>query len=246
VSLDEPPRPELSVAILAYNEEATLEEAVRHVHDALSSDAGRTFEIIIVDDGSTDSTEEIAEELATSLRDVRLVRHPHNRGPGSGIRTGIEEYRGQIFTFFAGDLQGSFEERLIHLDALGGEADVLVGQRRGASSPTAWRKLTSAVFPRVMNLLFDVELDDFNFFYFFKREVLDTVSARSQTAFICPELMLRAHHRGFRVRGVPGTVYPRRAGKATVGRLTHVARFTAEMVRLWAELEVLGRFDKAR
>ena len=82
----------VSCTILAYNEEETLEQAVRDVHGALSA-LGRPFEVLVVDDGSTDRTATIAAELEARLPEVRLLRHGRNLGPGSAILTGIRNAR---------------------------------------------------------------------------------------------------------------------------------------------------------
>lgn len=228
--------PSLTVAVLAYNEEATLEAAVRQVHDALAEE-GLDFEVLVVDDGSVDGTGAIADALATDLDRVRVLRHEHNLGPGSGIRTGIAASTKEVFTFFAADMQGNFAERVPHLARLKREADLLVGQRSGTSGAGPWRRLTSVVFVRSMRALFGLPLDDFNFFYFFTRRVLDAVEPRSQSAFICPEIMVRALDQGFRVLPVAGRVRPRQAGRATVGRVEHVAKVVLEMLGLYLELE---------
>jgi dolichol-phosphate mannosyltransferase len=226
--------PSLSVAVLAYNEEATLEAAVRHVLEALVS-KGVEHEILVIDDGSTDRTAVIAEALEAELGTVRLVRHGHNRGPGSGIRTGIGLSTKEAFTFFAADMQGEFEERLRYLGRLGRDVDILVGQRSGRPGSSPWRQVTSRVFVHAMKRLYALPFDDFNFFYFFTSQVLAAVEPTSQTAFICPEIMIRALDMGFRVQPVPGQVRPRPAGRATVGQLGHVARVTREMTQLWVE-----------
>ena len=237
--------PSLSVAVLVYNEEETLEAAVRHVHEALLEEE-LDFEVVIVDDGSEDTSAEIAARLADTLEGVRLVQHGRNRGPGSGIRTGIEECTKEVFTFFAADLQGNFVERLPHLARLVGDADILVGQRSGASNPGPWRRLNSLVFVGAMQTLFGVPFGDFNFFYFFTKEVLAAVEPRSRSAFICPEIMVRALEMGFRVVPVMGRVHPRRAGRATVGRAGPVARFVGEMTSLWAERKAARALSFAR
>lgn len=231
-----PPLPSLSVALLAFDEEATVEAAARHVHEALVEHEV-DFELLLVDDGSRDRTAEIGDALARELPKTRVVRHGRNLGPGSGIRTGIRESSKEVFTFFAADLQGNFEERLRHLARMGRDADILVGQRSGRPGSSPWRQLNSVLFVRAMRVLFGVPFDDFNFFYFFGRDVLAAVEPRSRSAFVCPEIMIRALDLGFRVVPVAGRVRPRRAGRATVGRPAHVARVVREMGGLFLERE---------
>lgn len=93
----------LTVAIPALNEERNIENAVRSVLDASAKVPDLSVEILVVDDGSTDRTSEIAHSLTQRFRNVRLLRNPRNLGLGASMRRAIEEARGEKFLFVPGD-----------------------------------------------------------------------------------------------------------------------------------------------
>src|SRR5262245_2742420 len=124
-------RPFLSIAVLAYNEEATIEETVRGSSRALAA-IGCTHEIMMVDDGSTDRTGAIMDRLAAEVPCARAVHHPRNLGIGAGVRTCFFESIGEWATFFPADMQADPAElpRLVsHLD----RCDVLLTYREHAA-----------------------------------------------------------------------------------------------------------------
>ena len=106
----------LSVIMPAYNEQATLEQATMDVRAALR-ELGREFEILIVDDGSSDRTAEIAADLERRCREVRSIRHPRNLGSGHAILTGVRNSRNDVICFHAADnqLKGTESRRTFSL-----------------------------------------------------------------------------------------------------------------------------------
>src|SRR5262249_26041249 len=103
----------LSVCVFAWNEVETLEEVVRELAESLGR-VGWAYEIVIIDDGSTDGTSELADRLARDVAAVRVVHHGTNSGLGGVYRTGFAEARGRFLTFYPGDGQfpGSIVEEM--------------------------------------------------------------------------------------------------------------------------------------
>ena len=225
----------LLVTVLAYNEEKTIEKATLHVYEALrQKEADRDFEILIVDDGSTDKTGDIADMLAEMYPEIRVVHHRKNLGPGSGILTGLSACTKDIFTFFAGDFQGNFEERIPYLKYLDRDVHVLIGYRLNYPHKGLWRRLNSFMFVALMKFLFDLPYNEYNFFYFFRREVWEgELELLSRGVFIAPELMIRAREKGLKIMEVAGTTKYRLYGKATLGNPKHVLFTAYEMLKVW-------------
>jgi dolichyl-phosphate beta-glucosyltransferase len=128
--------PELSIIIPAYNEEKRLSRTLARIRDYFASqNAGPghidlcNVEIIVVDDGSTDATAKIVEDLARQLPGIRLIRNQGNRGKGFSVRHGMLEARGRIALFTDADLSSPIEESRKLFSALDAGNDVAIGSR---------------------------------------------------------------------------------------------------------------------
>ena len=223
----------ISCTIMAYNEEQTLEAAVTDVHTALAAFGDRPFEIIIVDDGSTDRTVDIALELERRFSEARLIRHPHNMGPGSAILTGIRNSRHDVICFHAADQQLDFREVAGFIPLLD-DADLVIGSRRGRPGYTRMRLLASNTYIGLVHALFGLrQYDDFNFLYLYRREVFDGMPIGSDGVFMPTEVLVRAVDRGARVVHVEAECLPRRVGVSTCFRSPIIGKTFVEMVRFW-------------
>jgi len=225
----------LLVTVLAYNEEKTIEASVLHVYSSLKEEEpNREFEILIVDDGSRDSTSKIADRLAETYPEIKTVHHHKNFGPGSGIITGLSYCTKDIFTFFAGDFQGNFRERIPYLKYLDQDVHVLIGYRLNYPHKGPWRRLNSFMFVKLMKLLFKLPYNEYNFFYFFRREVWEgELELLSRGVFVAPELMIRAKEKGLKIMAVPGTTKYRVSGSSVVARPKNVLFTAYEMMKVW-------------
>lgn len=207
-------QPELSVVVMGFNEAATLRGVVL---DALSEleKLGVTFEVLIVDDGSTDATAGIAASLVSGHPDVRAVRHSRNGGLGRVYHTGFAEARGRILTFLPADGQfpgynvGRLYEGLLHHDmALGylaARRDGLFSQVLSRSERTLYRVLLGPI-PRFQGLIM------------FRRTILEEIRLASSGRGwgVLMELVVRASRSGYRLASVLTHSIPRPAGRSKV------------------------------
>jgi glycosyltransferase involved in cell wall biosynthesis len=225
----------VSCTVFAYNEEATLEEAVADVHRALA-DSGRDFEVLVVDDGSTDRTAEIGMELEARWPQVRLIRHGRNLGPGSAILTGIRNSKKDIICFHAADQQLDFREVAGFIPLLD-EHDIVIGSRSGRPGYTRMRMLSSRVYIELAHRLFGLQgYDDFNFLYLYRRALFDGMPIDSDGVFLCTEIFVRALQGGARVAHVEAVCLPRKAGVSRVYRPRVIGKTVYEMLRFWVRL----------
>lgn len=231
----------VSCTILAYNEERTLREAAEDVRNALADFGDRDFEIILVDDGSTDRTPEIGRQLEREIPELRMIRHGRNLGPGSAILTGIRNSNNDVICFHAADQQLDFAEVASFIPLLD-DADIVIGSRSGRPDYTAMRKLSSWVYIKLAQGLFDLGgYDDFNFLYLYRRELLEEMPIDTDGVFMCTEIFVRARAAGARVAAVEAQCLPRREGKSTVYRPQVIAKTIAEMGRFWWDWRKNGR-----
>jgi glycosyltransferase involved in cell wall biosynthesis len=223
----------VSCTILAYNEERTLREAALDCQRALAGFGDRPFEIILVDDGSTDRTAEIGRELEDEIPELRMIRHARNLGPGSAILTGIRNSRNDVICFHAADQQLDFAEVASFIPLLD-DADIVIGSRSGRLDYTAMRKLVSWVYIQLARRIFGLgDYDDFNFLYLYRRELFDDMPIETGGVFMCTEIFVRAVDRGARVARVDARCLPRKEGTSTVYRPAVIADTAREMARFW-------------
>jgi len=234
------PVPRLSVFFPAHDEEANLEPLVEEALASLPRLA-RTFEIVIVDDGSRDTTGPIADRLADAHPDiVRVVHHPTNLGYGSALRSGLRAARHDLIAFTDGDRQfrvadlGRLTARLAEPDA----PDVVVGYRIQRADPLL-RTLYARAYRLANRTLFGLRIRDVDCACkLFRRDALHDLRVESGGAFFSAELLikLRARQRTVVEVGVPH--HPRTAGSATGARpaviLRAVRDFWRLRLRLWA------------
>ncbi len=224
-------KPYVSVVIPAYNEQENLRPTACSVAAKLD-ELDTTFEIIIVNDGSTDGTREIAEELAEADARFRLINHPHNIGPGSGVFTGIEASEGEFVIFIPADLALELDELHKYIDA-SRECDLVVGIRSDRRDYSMFRKLVSYVNIALIKILFRMKERQFNYIHMYRRAMLDRINIESRGVFITAEIMIKARDLGYRLQEVDIMYVPRSAGMATCGNAETILDTVRDLFRFW-------------
>jgi dolichyl-phosphate beta-glucosyltransferase len=205
-------RPLISIVIPAYNESArigkALNEVLRCVHER-----NWHAEILVVNDGSTDSTAAIVNQLAQLHPEVRLLNNPQNRGKGFSVRHGVLHAVGEIVMFTDADLSAPMEEaeRLFH--ALEEGADIAIGSRwlqrnRQTVKQPLYRQLFGRCFNAITRLVMGLPFADTQCgFKAFRRPVAQTIFQlqRIERWGFDPELLFIALKRGYKVKEVPVT-----------------------------------------
>lgn len=228
-----PRPPSVTCAIMAFNEEEMLERATADVRRSLAT-LEREFEIIIVDDGSTDATADIARELAARWPEVRLVRHPVNRGPGSAIVTGLAEARCDLYCFHPADNQLVFDDVARALPLLDERYDLLVGERSDRHDYSLLRRVYSYGYIGLAWALFGLRgFSDFNFVYAFRRDLFDNIEIETSGLFLCTEILIKAVDQGRRAGVMRARYLPRTTGVSTVGRPSVAIDTFGQMLTFW-------------
>ncbi len=205
--------PSLSFFFPALNEEAHVEAVIGSAIDVLPRFAD-DLEVIVVDDGSTDRTGQIAAAFASRDPRVRVVHHGTRRGYGGAVRSGLVSATKDFVFFTDGDRQFDLSELARLIDALEG-VDVVVGYRVKRRDPRR-RLFIAWVYNRVISVLFGGGWRDVDCaFKLFRREVFARVPldrVRSNGAFFSTELLVALRRARVPVRQVGVTHYPRTAG----------------------------------
>jgi len=219
-----------------FNEEGNIEHAVT---SALAVLAGVTdqYEVIVVNDGSRDSTGAVADRLAAANPHVRAVHHPENRGYGCAVRSGLAAARYPLVVLADGDNQFDLGELAVLLRGLG-TSDIVSGYRITRHDP-AFRRLYAFMYNLVARLLFGIPVRDVNCgFKVYRRALVERLlpELRSTGALINVEMLARARQHGARVTEVGVHHYARETGQPTGGNPAVIVRAAREMMGLWREL----------
>jgi predicted glycoside hydrolase/deacetylase ChbG (UPF0249 family) len=232
----------LSIVVPMLNETAgvgSLIEAVRlAADDLLDRGLVSRFELVLVDDGSTDGTADLADQLTAGERWIRVLRHPRNRGLGGALKTGFAASTGDIVLYTDADLPfdlGEIARALRLMGAYG--ADVVSGYRHDRTSEGPRRAVYSFVYNHLIRFVFGVRVRDVNFACkLVSRRVLDAIVLRSEGSFIDAELVVRANRAGFSVMQIGLDYFPRSRGVSTLSSGATIKRIVRDVVRLRADV----------
>ncbi|WP_171189046.1 glycosyltransferase family 2 protein [Ruegeria sp. HKCCC2117] len=167
-------RPGLSIVVPCYNEEAVLEELVRRATHVAAETFGTDYELVLIDDGSTDRTVEMIERFANQNPNIRGVVLSRNHGHQRALSAGLIHCRGEIVLVLDADLQDPPELLPDMLAVLNEGADVVYGQRVKREGESLAKKTTASAFYRLLRMLSDVEIPlDTGDFRLMRRKVVD-------------------------------------------------------------------------
>jgi dolichol-phosphate hexosyltransferase len=193
----------LSILMPVYNERERVERAIAEV---LETELPSEFELIVVDDGSTDGTREILRGGDWDGR-VRLFEHPENRGKGAAVKTALEHANGEYSAIFDADLEYDPSDlRLLMPPLLDGRSNACFGVRAfdGYTSHSFIFVLGNKGVTLACNVLFNVYLHDIMTMHkMIRTDLFRSLALRSQGFAIEPEIAARLVQRGERIFEVP-------------------------------------------
>lgn len=235
----------LTVFFPAWNEEDTIERAVAAAKEAgeelIENGEISSYEVLIIDDASTDATPALADKLAAADPTVRVVHHERNRKLGGSLKTGFHEARGELILYTDADLPFDMAEavkavRLLRIY----DADIVSAFRFDRTGEGPRRLVYSYVYNHLIQLLFGLRLRDMNFaFKLVHRRVFDHVSLESEGSFIDVELLARANALGYSIVQFGVDYFPRTRGVSTLSSNSVIAKIVSEMFELRNELKSL-------
>ena len=230
-------RPSVSLVIPMFNEEENIEHAIACAAEALE-DCSDDWEIIIVDDASTDQSAAIVERLASSEPRIRLLRHPANRKLGATLRTGYAAVAKSLAVYMDADLP--FDPHVIGraIQALRvTRADMIAGYRLDRTTEGFRRTVYSYLYNTLIGLLFGWPHRDINFsFKLMRREVLQAVELRSEGSLIDAELIVKAKNLGFVIQQLGLDYFARTRGLSTLSSPRVIFKILRELIRLYPEM----------
>ena len=220
-----------SLCLPAYNEQANIRAQLDSAC-AILPNFVRDFEVIVVDDGSTDETGKIVADYARDEPRIRLICHPSNRGYGGAVTSGLRAARGDHVAFMDSDGQFSLLDLPQLLFRLR-ESNVVIGYRHCRADP--WhRRVNAWAWNRLIRFCLDVKVKDLDCaFKIFSKDVIQRLNLTATGACINAEIMAQCVRSDLKIYEIPVAHYPRYGGAPTGANLLVVLRAFRELPKLW-------------
>jgi len=224
----------ISVFFPCYNEQDNITRVVEQALTVLEK-LNADFEVIIVNDGSSDSTGQIADEIAGQKDRVKVVHHRTNLGYGAALQSGFKAATKELVFYTDGDGQFDINEMPPLLRLM--EQYDIVSCYRLNRQDNLIRKINGWCWTKLVCLLFGMKIRDIDCaFKLYKREIFDNIKVVSTGALIDAEILARAVRKGYRVTQQGIHHYPRTAGAQTGANLRVILRAFKELLRLRSQI----------
>ena len=222
-------RPSVGILVPAFNEAENLPLFTELAATLVSAHREVDYEVVIVDDGSTDDTASVLSDLQGKYPFLKSARHRTRRGIAEALRTGYESTTCDILVFYPADLQYRPEDiPALVAPILDGSADLVAGYKQGKYE----KAFVSNVYNRLSRRLFAVPVRDLNSVKAYRREIMDSIPARPDWHRY---MVAIAAAQGFTLAEVPVPLYPRHAGKSKFG-IRRIPVGVLDMLAVWFEL----------
>lgn len=239
------PFQKLTIFFPMWNEEEYIHRAIDAAREVcgLLVQEGEVldYELIVVDDASTDATPRLADELAAGDPRVRVVHHPVNRKLGGSMKSGFAAATGDLILYTDADLPFDMDEvrkavRLMRVY----EADIVSAYRFDRTGEGSVRSVYSTFYNLLVRVLFGVRMRDVNFaFKLCRARIFDHVTLKSEGSFIDAELVIRAQRAGYRIVQFGVDYFARTRGVSTLSSPAVIVKILRELWQLRAELKAL-------
>ena len=229
----------MTIFFPCYNDAGTIVELVIkafNVLEQLSSD----YEVIVVNDGSTDDSLERLMRLQKDYSFLKIVNHEKNKGYGSALRSGFKAATKDLIFYTDGDAQYDVMEFcLLYREWERTGADVVNGYKIKRHDPF-YRIVIGKIYQYLMKFMFALKIRDVDCdFRLIKRSVFDTISLSSKTGVICVEMIYKIEQAGFKIKEIPVHHFARSYGKSQIINFRRILRIMKALISLWFRLVFL-------
>ena len=237
--------PSISVFFPCYNDERSIGDLVLEAERQLQQLTG-DYEIIVVNDGSTDGSARVLRELEARVPRLRVITHERNRGYGGALRSGFAAATREVVFYTDGDGQYDVKELPVLLMLLTDDTDFVNGMKM-ARRDAGYRVFAGNLHRFLMRWAFWLPIDDVDCdFRLVRRSILARIDLRSDSGSICVELVKDAQRAGAQFRQVSVHHYPRQFGRSQFFRPRRIVRTYLDLAWMWVELMLVGKIRRGR
>lgn len=232
----------LSMVACGLNEEELIVEFLEKSAADLAAVCD-DWEIVFLNDGSTDRTSELAHQVAAREPRIKVIDSPVNLGTGANVAVAYSHATKDIV--FNNTVDAFFDTRdlvwvLPHLEKF----DSLSGCRTDLKANNFYQKVLTTVNRNLIRFLFPVKLKAYQTVQFHPREFYQRIQIQGRSSFVSPELLIKAHLLGYRIGEVDVVFHGRTKGTPKGGGIRHVLRSLRDIFRFWFQWVVLGRYQR--
>jgi glycosyltransferase involved in cell wall biosynthesis len=238
-----PPATGLSVFFPAYNDSGTIASMVIRAVQA-ASQVTCDYEVVVVNDGSVDATAQIADELARTYPNVRVVHHPKNRGYGGALQTGFRTATKPLIFYTDGDAQYDPAELARLWEKMTPDADLVNGYKISRSDPLH-RVVIGRMYHHIVSFMFGLTVRDVDCdFRLMRRAIFERINLEKTSGVICLEMMKKIQDAGFRIVEVPVHHYHRAFGRSQFFNFPRLFATGIDVLRLWFSLVIRRQHER--
>lgn len=228
-------RPSLSIFFPCYNDGKSIGKLVRQA-DLTAKDLTNNYEIIVIDDGSTDNSRKVLLNLKKRVKKIKLIFHEKNKGYGGVLKTGFETAKKEWIFYTDGDGQYDTRELKILWNLMKGDINFVNGIKI-ARNDYSYRVVLGNMYALIARWMFylpvyDVDCD----FRLIKKKLSDKIDLKCTSGAVCVELVKKAQITGAKIRQVSVHHYPRKYGQSQFFRPRRLGHTAIELVGLWWDL----------
>ncbi len=212
--------PQVSFIVPVYNEEQNIARFLKNLHSTLEANPEWQWELIVIEDGSSDGTRKVVLEEIQKYPRIQTILHEKNQGYTASLKDGVAKARGKYLMYVGADEEFDCSElpsfMNLLLDHGTNHADIVLGVRWQRNAYKLSRFFLSVIYIFVLNYLFKLRVNDYNWSQAWPRELFKRVRLRSNSLFVLPEIIIRAHDLKYRIAEIPSNHRGRQAGKSSV------------------------------
>ena len=235
----------LSVVLLCFNDGAIIDHCIEQAYSILGP-VTRDLQVIVIEDGSSDNSRLVLQELMARFPALEVIYHERNLGYGRSLSDGVHAARNQYVLCSDGDNQFDFKDALRLLEFADGRYEIISGWRRPRADPW-YRCVLGWLYNRTVRLMFGLQLQDVDCgFKLLNRRAARLLFPVNSNLAVWVEAMAKAERYEYRSANLKVHHRPRQNGQSTVFHFSGLVRFFGEIIALCVRFKLLRRLPERR